>query len=50
MNGSCSLSDDRPYKRVTLVAEKGRIIRVFFPVFPPDRNADDVIEYLRLGV
>lgn len=38
------------YKRVTLVVENGLITRVFYPVFPPDRNADDVIEYLRLGV
>lgn len=38
------------YKRVTLVVEHGLITRVFYPVFPPDRNADDVIEYLRTGI
>ncbi len=38
------------YKRVTLVVEDGLITRVFYPVFPPDRNADDVIKYLRLGI
>jgi peroxiredoxin len=38
------------YKRVTLVAERGRITRVFYPVFPPDRNAADVVEHLtRVG-
>jgi peroxiredoxin len=35
------------YKRLTLVAKKGQIERVFYPVFPPDRNAGDVLAYLR---
>jgi peroxiredoxin len=35
------------YKRVTLVAERGRIAKVFYPVFPPDRNAADVVAWLR---
>lgn len=35
------------YKRVTLIAEEGRITRVFYPVFPPDRNAEEVLGYLR---
>jgi len=35
------------YKRVTLVAERGEIVKVFYPVFPPDANAGDVIEWLR---
>jgi peroxiredoxin len=34
------------YKRVTLVAEGGRIAKVFYPVFPPDRNAEDVLAWL----
>ena len=34
-------------KRVTLIAEFGKIIKVFYPVFPPDRNADQVINWLR---
>ncbi len=37
------------YKRVTLIAEEARVTRVFYPVFPPDRNASEVIEYLRSG-
>jgi peroxiredoxin len=36
----------RLYKRVTLVAEQGRIAKVFYPVFPPDRNAQDVLTWL----
>jgi peroxiredoxin len=34
------------YKRVTLVAERGEIVKVFYPVFPPDRNAEEVIAWL----
>ncbi len=35
------------YKRLALVAAAGRIEHVFYPVFPPDRNAADVVAYLR---
>jgi peroxiredoxin len=35
------------YKRSTLIAENGRIQKVFYPVFPPGRNADDVLAWLR---
>jgi peroxiredoxin len=34
------------YRRVTLVFEAGRVAKVFYPVFPPDRNADDVLAWL----
>lgn len=34
-------------KRVTFIANSGRIIKVFYPVFPPDKNAADVINWLR---
>ena len=34
------------YRRVTVVAADGRIEKVFYPVFPPDRNASDVVAYL----
>lgn len=33
-------------KRLTLVAVDGTIEKVFYPVFPPDRNAADVVDYL----
>ena len=36
------------YKRVTLVAERGRIVKVFYPVFPPDLNAVEVLRWLDL--
>ncbi|WP_396133655.1 redoxin family protein [Chamaesiphon sp. OTE_75_metabat_556] len=34
-------------KRVTLIVKDGKIVKVFYPVFPPDRNADDVINWLK---
>ena len=35
------------YKRLTLVAEAGRIVKAFYPVFPPDANAGEVLAYLQ---
>jgi peroxiredoxin len=37
----------RLYKRLTAIAIGGRIEKVFYPVFPPDRNAADVVGWLR---
>jgi peroxiredoxin len=37
----------RLYRRVTLVIEDGQIGKVFYPVFPPDRNAEEVVAWLR---
>jgi peroxiredoxin len=34
-------------KRLALVVGRGRIEKVFYPVFPPDKNADAVLDYLR---
>jgi peroxiredoxin len=33
-------------KRLALIIDNGRITHVFYPVFPPDRNAADVREWL----
>lgn len=33
-------------KRLTLVVESGVVAKVFYPVFPPDRNAADVAAWL----
>lgn len=33
----------RLYRRLTLIAQRGRVVKVFYPVFPPDRNAADVV-------
>jgi peroxiredoxin len=35
------------YRRLTLVAENARIVKVFYPVFPPDANAGDVLRWLQ---
>ena len=34
-------------KRLALVVDDGRIAHVFYPVFPPDRNAGDVLAWLK---
>ena len=36
----------RLLKRLTLVVSDGVIEHVFYPVFPPDRNASDVAKWL----
>ena len=33
-------------KRMALVIDDARITKVFYPVFPPDRNAGDVLAWL----
>jgi peroxiredoxin len=33
-------------KRMALIAHDGKIEKVFYPVFPPDRNAADVLDWL----
>ncbi len=37
----------RLLKRLTLVIRDGTIETVFYPVFPPDKSAAQVIEWLR---
>jgi peroxiredoxin len=34
------------YKRLTLVFEAGHVAKCFYPVFPPDRNAEEVLAWL----
>ena len=36
----------RLYKRLTLIAEAGTIVKAFYPVFPPDRDAAEVLAWL----
>jgi peroxiredoxin len=35
------------YRRLTLVVERRRIVKAFYPVFPPDRDAGEVLAWLR---
>jgi peroxiredoxin len=37
----------RLVKRMTWIIENGRITRVFYPVFPPHKNADEVLNWLK---
>ena len=34
-------------KRLALIIDDGHITHLFYPVFPPDRNAGDVLEWLK---
>lgn len=38
---------DRLYKRLTLIIDGGGIEQVFYPVFPPNTHATDVVAWLR---
>jgi peroxiredoxin len=35
--------------RMALVIEDGTIVKTFYPVFPPDKNAEEVIAWLGRG-
>lgn len=37
------------YKRITLVVDDGLIRKAFYPVFPPDRSAAEVLAWLERG-
>ncbi len=41
-----SYKDKKLIKRLTVIVEDGTIIKVFYPVFPPNENAERVIEWL----
>jgi len=34
-------------KRMALVIDDGKIVKAFYPVFPPDKNAAEVVAWLR---
>ena len=34
-------------KRLALIIDDAKITHVFYPVFPPDRNAGDVLDWLK---
>ncbi|KAK3112733.1 hypothetical protein LTR53_010681 [Teratosphaeriaceae sp. CCFEE 6253] len=36
-------------KRMALAVESGKIVRIWYPVFPPDQNAGEVLEWLKSG-
>jgi peroxiredoxin (alkyl hydroperoxide reductase subunit C) len=34
-------------KRMALIVDNGRVAKVLYPVFPPDKNAADVLAWLQ---
>jgi peroxiredoxin len=44
---SFSTSGMTLYKRMAMVLEDAAVVRVFYPVFPPDKNAEEVMAWLR---
>jgi peroxiredoxin len=41
------VADFTMIKRMAMIIDDGKITHVFYPVFPPDRNAGDVLEWLK---
>ncbi|WP_336632198.1 MULTISPECIES: peroxiredoxin [unclassified Microbacterium] len=42
-------SQDRLYKRLTLIVHDGRIEHVFYPIFPPNTHAQQVLTWLTMA-
>lgn len=42
-----TVADQTLIKRLALIIDAARIVHVFYPVFPPDRNAGDVLAWLK---
>jgi len=42
-----SIDDMTLLKRMVLVIEDGMIVKFFYPVFPPDKSADEVVAWLQ---
>lgn len=38
---------ERLIKRMALIIQEGKIQKVFYPVFPPDKNAENVLAWLK---
>jgi len=42
-----TVEGERLYRRLTLVVRDARVEHVFYPVFPPDKHAEQVLTWLR---
>ncbi|NEO29902.1 MAG: peroxiredoxin [Symploca sp. SIO3C6] len=41
------VADMELYKRLTIIAKCSKVEKVFYPVFPPDQNADQVLSWFQ---
>jgi peroxiredoxin len=41
------LEGRRYYRRLSIVLRDGCVVKVFYPVFPPDRNAEEILTWLK---
>ncbi|MDQ2934648.1 MAG: peroxiredoxin [Chloroflexota bacterium] len=44
-----TLSGQTFYKRLTLITARGRVVKAFYPIVEPERNASAVLEWLDSG-
>jgi peroxiredoxin len=42
-----SIGDKIYYKRVTLIVKDSKIVKVFYPIFPPDKHIFEIIKWLK---
>ncbi len=42
-----NVEDKTLYKRLTLIVKNSKIIKVFYPVFPPDKHIFEILEWLK---
>ncbi len=41
-----NVGDKKMYKRLTLIVKNSKIIKVFYPVFPPDKHIFEILKWL----
>ena len=41
-----SVEDKTMYKRLTLIIKNSKIIKVFYPIFPPDKHIFEILQWL----
>ena len=41
------IEDKTMYKRLTLIVRNSKIIKVFYPIFPPDKHVFEILEWLK---
>ncbi len=41
------VDDKTMYKRVTLILKESKIIKVFYPIFPPDKHIFEILDWLK---